>query len=77
MESKYKENGLSPQEKLVCRQEDIKLGFVWEQDTTSGTGEKKLLICRFPTGSKEDRYYIFFFCFLQGGRCQSLRMDDG
>jgi Cft2 family RNA processing exonuclease len=28
MESKYKENGLSPQEKLVCRQEDIKLGFV-------------------------------------------------
>jgi hypothetical protein len=27
--------------------------------------------------SKEDRYDVFLFCFLQGGRCQSLRVDDG
>ncbi len=39
--------------------------------------KEKLLICRFPRGGKEDCHDVFLFCFLQGGRCQSLRLDDG
>ena len=42
----------------------------------AGTGEEKLLICRFPRGAKEDCCDAFLFWFLQGGRCQSLRLDN-
>jgi hypothetical protein len=38
--------------------------------------EEELHICRFPRGSKEDRHDVFLFRFLQGGRCQSLRVVD-
>jgi transposase len=124
-ERKYRENGLSPEEKLLRRQEDIKPGFdafkEWVEtqhkniltkeaigrtghyavnqlplidpffedgriqlDNNAienkirplGTGEEELLIYRFPRGSKEDSYDVFLFCFLQGGRCQSLRVVD-
>ena len=64
-ERKYRENGLSPQEKLLRRQEDIKAGFdafkEWvetqhKEHIDQGSHRQGIALCRQPTSP--DRTFL-------------------